>query len=45
MAEQGDVEQRCFNASQNAEPIGTPRIGWAVVIATRTNTYTSTEEK
>jgi hypothetical protein len=37
-----DLELSCFNATQNAP--GTPRIGWADVVATKVDTVTSTQE-
>jgi hypothetical protein len=43
MAAPGDLELSCFNAPPN-EPAGNPKIGLADVIATKVDTYTSTQE-
>jgi hypothetical protein len=39
----GDLELSCFNAPPN-EPAGNPRIGFADVVATKLDTFTSTQE-
>jgi hypothetical protein len=43
MSAPGDLELSCFNAPPN-EPAGNPRIGLADVIATKLDTFTSTQE-
>lgn len=43
MATGGDLDLTCFNAPQN-QPVGNPILAYADVVATKVDTYTSTQE-
>jgi hypothetical protein len=40
----GDLELSCFSAPQGSDPVGNPLVGFADVIATQIDTFTSTQE-